>query len=715
MIFFISSYRLSISIFARKHVNKSNYLTLSALSMSLVISTPLVYAYQAPVASVTAMASDNFSVLGDVLQPLSRDTNRLYYADFQGQGSSTDAGILSLGLGLRQLVHNKSVLGGYFFVDRERSSNKDYYTVLGPGVEMLTQTWRFRLNGYFPVGDKEYLVAQGWADEFGNYEYVDPHDNQIDDTWAYLYNSISYGGDFSVAYRFATDDHWELELRPYAYNQDYNNDLVGANAQVTFYNNDYGSVFIGDGYDNVNHNRIYAGVTFNFGKRNTDNTLANLMISSVPRNLNLTTTDTGLPSDSYFKYGEEGVEESDVYFVDVGQGSGDEAGTYEDPYTALDEVNTNDDPDANFRIESDGDSVYVADEVALTGDQTLGGYTDDYTTPATGDDQPILITELIAEGDNEVENVVIEGDGSTSSTVVVSDGATLKATNVTINGDSIGVEVGDGSTLVLADSQVNVANSDSFSEEQNVQSSSDVTGIKVGDNSTTTLTGTDVNVTGEGGLTYGVDMSLVSGATFNVEQGSQINASSSQGAVSGIYASGAADSTITINHSAVTASSTGLNTSQATGIMASVATVSGASVDINVMNGSTVTAESLSADSSRPYGISEFRNAGNLTIENSTINAVTSNGWAFGIYARDSGDITISNSEINVEAGEDGWAYGIYDEGSNVSVLDSEINVTASSNAYGIFALDVDDLETTGTDFTVISTGGGAAVHVYQR
>lgn len=600
-------------------------------------------AYQ-PDITVLGMGGPYFSAWMDGLMPLYQSSQKMFYADIQFQESNTDAGVLSAGSGYRTQTQSNGIVGAYLFYDRERSASEAYYNVISPGVEYLTPRWQYRFNYYLPFARKTYQLQEGWADTMGNSQLAQFSGHSEYDQMQYNYESTSYGADFTVGYRFQADDRFQINLSPYAFDQTESNAILGANAQINFYSNDHTTLFVGDGYDNVNHNRIFVGISFTFGGHNNDNSLDNLMQSPVYRNLDTNTTANGLPVDDYTKYGPQELEADNIYFVNnTSSMNGD--GTYENPYNNIDSVNDIEDTTAQIRVEETGTTYASNDTITLVGTQTIGGYTDNYTQLASGNNRPIIQSNgFVLEGVNSLSHLQLLGNG---------------------DADSVGIEIHNTATL----DDIIVGSTDSASYFQ--------TGVKLTYGATGTITNSVITgyVPSGSGSVYGIDSNNAT-LTVNDSTINGINESTSPASLN--FGINQAGGVLSLNNSTVTCSTTNGN--------AHALYLNNAG-DVSVLN-STIDSSSVNGNASGVYMLSE---SGNVTISDSTISAVsTSNGGhAYGIYnSNNTGDVTINSSDISVQANSSAIGLDIVGGTGTTTLNDSDMIITGtgdSSTATGVY------------------------------
>lgn len=97
----------------------------------------------------------------NLMIPLLQQGDWILFADLRGI-ADTERGLEgNAGLGYRGMVGTKYrwIYGGYAFFDARRTkSNKLYYQV-NPGVELLSEDFDVRANGYIPVGRTRHLLS----------------------------------------------------------------------------------------------------------------------------------------------------------------------------------------------------------------------------------------------------------------------------------------------------------------------------------------------------------------------------------------------------------------------------------------------------------------------------------------------------------------------------------------------------------------------------
>lgn len=141
----------------------------------------------------------------DIFLPLAQDDHRLLFADLRGILDDQNQREGNFGLGYREMLDNGWNLGGYGFFDRRRSGVGHYFSQATLGLEALGPDFDARINGYLPLGTREYEVAGS---------------TRVDITGTSIRMSNSYerayhGGDAELGWRvplFAAEGDTELRL-----------------------------------------------------------------------------------------------------------------------------------------------------------------------------------------------------------------------------------------------------------------------------------------------------------------------------------------------------------------------------------------------------------------------------------------------------------------------------------------------------------------------
>jgi trimeric autotransporter adhesin len=639
-------------------MKKKTFIALSSLATLLLVSHSASFADNASAASITTMAGTNFSTWADALFPIQQNDAQILYADLQIEDSNTDARIMSLGAGCRKLAPDNGVIGAYLFLDRARSADQEYYTMISPGVEKYSATWRYRANAYIPVGSTTHETASGWAGGLGHYQYIDFSGNSEFDRKAYEKQDLSIGGDATIGYRLAQDARWEFDVSPYAFAQTSNNAMLGVKGQVNFYNNAYTTVFVGDGYDNVNHYRIFAGISINLGARSNDNTVAAWMTSPVYRHLDVNTTNQGLAVSDYTHYSQSTSLVSDSeYFVDnTASGGGD--GSFENPWDSIEDI-TSAPSNANVRVLKTGTDYSTASTLDLTDELSIGGYTMNYKKLAADNNRPgVYSPGWTIAGDITINNLKLYNNGDADNTAIelgVDSRVTLN--NMLVGSLTDGtayqtaVVLGEDSAVIANDSTLNAYLSDAGGLEDFVVA------IDGEANNTINVNNSILNTLAENDDNFSIAIFSLDGTTVDVQQ-STITATSVEGKAYGIVD---ADGTLTVNNSVVTADSSGTGTANFAEAVDVYNTTS-------ILKNSTFHA--IGADNAD--AIDTEGESNNATIKNNTIIA-ESDSSAIGVVVYE-GEALIKNNALNITVGHDdefNEAIGIFADADEVTLINN--------------------------------------------
>lgn len=142
----------------------------------------------------------------DIFLPLAQDGTRLLFADLRGILDDQHQREGNFGLGYREMLDNGWNLGGYGFFDRRRSGTGHYFSQATLGLEALGADFDARINGYVPLGTREYEVPGSTS--------VDLSGSSI--RMSNSYERAYHGGDAELGWRLPLlDAEGDTELRLY--------------------------------------------------------------------------------------------------------------------------------------------------------------------------------------------------------------------------------------------------------------------------------------------------------------------------------------------------------------------------------------------------------------------------------------------------------------------------------------------------------------------
>jgi hypothetical protein len=91
---------------------------------------------------------------GDMFIPLQQNENFLLFANIRAVFDDHSSREGNFGFGARRLFDDW-IFGGYGYFDIKESENDNTFRQATLGVELLSNDWDFRLNGYIPESDEE--------------------------------------------------------------------------------------------------------------------------------------------------------------------------------------------------------------------------------------------------------------------------------------------------------------------------------------------------------------------------------------------------------------------------------------------------------------------------------------------------------------------------------------------------------------------------------
>ena len=109
-----------------------------------------------PHADVTLKAG-NERVIGDIdlFLPLGQGANTLLFLDLRAQADTDSSQEGNLGLGIRRIIDDQAIVGGYAFYDRRETPRDNSFDQVTVGAEVLTENWDARVNGYISEGGRK--------------------------------------------------------------------------------------------------------------------------------------------------------------------------------------------------------------------------------------------------------------------------------------------------------------------------------------------------------------------------------------------------------------------------------------------------------------------------------------------------------------------------------------------------------------------------------
>lgn len=688
---------------------------------------------------------------GDVMQPVYGNDNGFLFADFMGDGATSNTFLVSPGVGYRQVVKNQ-IWGAYFFGDNEKVNLGKNFWNLSPGIEWMTPHWDVHANGYFPLPQTKKMGETVFADTLGNYDYVsfvNGTHNQYDALTA-PYDVIGNGGDVELAYRFAVYNNFasRVYVGGYFYEPasatDFTNitnvkNITGVTVglEQSLTKNIRASLM--NSYDSLNSYTIGVRLQLTFGDDSTtySNNVHDRLLEPIERHVGIIATGAGTYDQLGYRNLGNALEYNNVYFLAPNgvaglhlTGADDGAylaaaadGTYGNPMNlsqaSLDAINSQSPNSSRLYLQGGNGAVYdvnvsntgtytdpvqnvTAHGLLLYNGQDLYGRSANYTAPAASNERPIVSIDG-NDNFNGVNGFIIQNGGENTFSDLAITASTTNANFFTTYG--IGVITSLGAT---ADATVNVINTSVTALN---------TGLYAGNSSTTrTLTINAIN------------------SSFNGNTNTQTNNNNNLGGANGLYANNSSTGNLTINATSTSFSDNTMSgpNNWAAGLYATNNT---GNLTINATDSSFNNNTSSIDGNAGAFGLKIFQNTGagtqNITVINSQFNdntaTATNNAGGYGISVTCStcsaSNLNITNSSFNGNTASDpnGGAYGLYGNfiNMNVNITNSTFNdninngtPTTSTGAFGVEFIVGNDTESKTINITNSQFNGNRAINV---
>ena len=672
------------------------FLLYSKVIFSAEVNSANNYPLQ-PRVSISGTSGTNTFGEGDVMIPFLGNTTQSIYSDIAAKYGEKNAWFASLGLGGRK-IYDEAIIGAYFFGDYNRTPDSNYFTVLNPGIEFMTNKWDGHLNGYIPVNPKTKFINVSNSSEIffsGHAQY-----QRLSD----LIETVGSGADVEIGYTFLdTERHLKFFRRgrafigSYYFSPKYASNINGVEAglELPLKKYNWASIELRDSYDNVNHNTFALTLRLTFdgldktGKPN----IHDRMLDRIPRHLGNLYNGNGIPSETkLINTGKKALLQNNIWFFnpDVSSLSYSqqsisattsastttmESCTFEHPCTGITQSNIDAinvlSPNANFYLNSGTYNNALSGGFNFYNGQNIFGRMNNFSSPATGNNRPLINDSLFFNGNNTASNLRINGntiidiDTGTATApfqvgifVTPSAVGTINIVNSDVtsssNSNNVGAMVMESDNAVL-----NIENTSVFANVSNITPS---TVIAVG---VANIRNNEVNIN---------DSSVVTSSSDTVNNG---------GINIGIVNNEAG--IININNSSATVSviSGGLSV----GVLNNSTIGTGGTININGLS-ILVTGDDANIVAGLLNQANNIANhSGKINADQIFINVVSRNGsggTAAGAVNSGDGTTSIVNAKINV-AGDSGNVLGISNEtASTVNFANTIISVDASGTATGL-------------------------------
>ena len=613
----------------------------------------------------------------------------------------------SLGLGYRQILDQSWVLGGYLLGGYSKTPTGQGIIYANPGLEALGKVWDFRVNGYIPVSKRSW-TTQGWADDFGNNNYISYQGHNEYDAWFTYHETAGIGGDAQVGRTLFTYKSTLVKgyVDGYYFSEGTNKAVTGGGVKITAQPTSYLKFSLSDNYDNYAHNVAMFGVEIslydlftNRSKDVSDFTLQHRLFEPIDHNFAATGSgsviptaggpangkpEVTLPNPSNY-YDHNTPERTNVWFFNGGgssvsasnNGNGmmDVAdGTYEHPFSSAD-FNQNwvkhiyDASIANgayanaylyftsgqYAAYNTNGTNYTHVEI-FPGESLWGrmGADKGFQNPATGANRPNFIGGFQLDSNTAINNLILQNNSATTGfdTGIILNGVT----NVGINNSEIGVDSAGNASYQ--------------------------TGIAMQNNASVLINNSDVYAYTNIPTAYAAGIKVTNGSNVTAVNHSIIQGHSANGNGIGLYVVPNADGNAIMGNISGDGSAAFVGVSDSN--IASGYGLYAASIKNNSMFGDSITqignisgVNFIGTGDNNGYGLFASSNAAHGTgtthignISNSKFTGVGNSAQGYGLYAISETDAMFGNSSTTI---------------GNIS-NSSFTGKSSASNGYGLYA-----------------------------
>ncbi len=220
-----------------------------------------------PRVTLWGFAGDRETVAADVLWPFYSGANTFWFLEGQAKAATDSAWAGSLGLGLRHRTKTQGLLGSYLFVDSNISQSNHSYWFLNPGVEWIGKVWEVRANAYIPLGNRGNWLQVNFAENLGNYRYVNFQGHTQIDAYLSEAESVGWGIDTELGRAVPGIAKLRLYAGAYHFNPEQAAAMNGVAARLEYPLTAHLTLSWRDSYDNLQHHSSLLGVSFSFGNR----------------------------------------------------------------------------------------------------------------------------------------------------------------------------------------------------------------------------------------------------------------------------------------------------------------------------------------------------------------------------------------------------------------------------------------------------------------
>lgn len=295
-----------------------------------------------PRINLRAMSGDRTFGDAQVLVPVFGDQNGLLYGLVDGNYvKNKSSWLVGAGLGYRKIVDD-FLFGSYLIVDYAKTPQKGL-VILNPGVEALSDTWDFSVNGYIPTSNHKTVNSYWLGDDLGNYRYTRASGHNYYDHLYEIADEPNTGVSIDIARVMPFNLDVKGHVGGYYFSTKSLGSTKGVTSKITYDLNKYSGIEVGYNYDQNRKNQLIFGLTFTLGGYTAEEKqtfgLATRLLDPIVRN-----EMYYVPTQRFTDEG-EALQHDNVWFFKSGTASSG-SGTAEDPFvgftpTTFNKINPN--------------------------------------------------------------------------------------------------------------------------------------------------------------------------------------------------------------------------------------------------------------------------------------------------------------------------------------------------------------------------------------
>lgn len=435
-----------------------------------------------------ALAPQGF-LYGDAMVPVIGNTEGFAFIDGTGKGGTDHGWLGALGGGLREIWRG-AIFGGYLFGEYDRTALGNNTWTLNPGLEMLSPHWDVRINGYFPLENREYVNNVYFGSQLGVSCPVFKGRQQFDQVYNDI-NEIAPGLDAQVGYIIPNLRRTRVFGGGYYYFFNQAPEIRGLVTGVELPLNQTLSLMFRDSYDNVNKNTAVFTLRVYFGGINKvdENDVHERLLAPMERHIGVLYTGSGIPTEQViYDTGELKLMRDNIWFFQSGGSNfSPTACTYENPCNSgqfnQNNINAVNSIASNASFYLANGVNYFTGPLTLNPGQSIYGRTADFCQVAPG--SPVIYGSLMLSGYNNLQGFRLINQPDNTQTVSFA----------TTNNQVVGIAANNAPGLTI--DHVTVGSGGFIDVTENADAGNFRTGVLVA-NSVLTITNSTVNAADTG-------------------------------------------------------------------------------------------------------------------------------------------------------------------------------------------------------------------------